>query len=251
MDCEKVKIYLPEFIDGELDLTKSDIIKKHLQECGECKKLYKELDSFMSFSNSLPEIEVPDGMKDEFLELVELDENNRRSKVFIPVWIKIAAVVVFAFSTFASGYFAGTKNDNTQLFQTELNQLRQEVIRAELQDLSGPQKIQAVYNAQAVVNPDDKLIDALVYTMNSDKNINVRLAAINALTERIENQNVKNALINSLAIQGNPLLQISLIQVLAGTGDQQATEKIQSFANDKTIDKNVRSHAESVIQAII
>jgi hypothetical protein len=250
MNCENVKIYIPEYVDGKLEPAKREAIKIHLEKCIGCKKLYNELHSFINFTDALPEIEAPDGMKEEFLELAEIDETHGQQKILLPLWIKVAAIMLVAFSTFSAGYFTGFKKDSEQL-QAELNLLRQEVIRAKLQELSGPQKIQAVYNAQEVVNPGDKLIDALVYTMNSDKNVNVRLAAINALTERINDQTVKDALIKSLTIQDNPLLQISLIQVLAETGDQNATEKIQSIANDKTIDKNVRAHAKDVIQALI
>lgn len=252
MNCENIKIYIPEYIDGKLDSTKSETIKTHLEKCDECKKIYNKLHSFLNFTDSLPEIETPDGMKEEFLELAELDKNNQKQKIFLPFWIKVAAVIVIAFSTFATGYFTGFKGSENKYLQTELVQLKQEVFLANFHDLTGPQKIQTLYNVKTLDLPENNLITALVSTMNNDNNVNVRLAAINALSEMIDkNENVKTELINSLSVQENPLLQISLIQVLTESGITEAKDKIESISNDENTDQNVKIYAKDMIKTII
>lgn len=252
MNCENVKIYLPEYIDGKLDSTKSDTIKIHLEECDECKKIYTEIYSFIHFTNSLPEIEVPEGMKEDFMELAEFENNNQKPKIFLPYWIKVAAIIVFSFGTFAAGYFTGFSGMENNQITAELDNLKQEVLLANLRDLSGPQKIQAVYNTKLLDIPQSNLIDALVFTMNSDNNVNVRLAAINALSGMIDkNENVKTELIKSLSVQENPLLQISLIQVLTESGVKESKEKIESISNDENADKNVKEYAKNMIKTII
>lgn len=252
MNCENIKIYLPEFIDGKLDLTKAEKIKTHLEECESCKKIYTELHSFINLTDSFPVIETPDGMKEEFLALAEIDKNSQKKKIFFPLWIKIAAIVVFAFGTFLSGYFTGSKGNETKLYQAELGKMQQEVLLANLRQLSGPQKIQAVYDTKMLDQPANNLIDALVYTMNSDNNDNVRLAAINALSGMMEkNENIKTELINSLSVQENPLLQISLIQVLTEFGVKESKEVIESISNDENTNQNVKTYAKDMIKTII
>jgi hypothetical protein len=253
MTCEEVKINLPEYIDGNLQKGMAEIIETHLEGCNNCRELYTELNSFLKFTDSFPEIQPPEGMKEEFLKLAESEEFPIIKKVaIIPYWMKIAAMIIVVFGTFISGYFAGFKGNEKKQLQAELNSLKQEVLLAGLRDYSGPQKIAAVYNIKTSGQMDDNLIEALVNTMNSDKNINVRLAAISALSGMVnKNDRVKNELIKSLGLQENPLLQISLIQVLTESGVKEAKEFIESLSDGENTDKNVKEYAKNMIKTII
>ena len=160
--------------------------------------------------------------------------------------------MIIALGTFGAGYFTGSENKEIVQLQSELNTMRKEVLLAGLKDYSGPQKIEAVYNIKILGNADDALVNALVYTMNSDKNVNVRLAAINALSEMMDkNPNIKTELIQSLSLQDNPLLQISLIQILTESGVKEAKEKIESISNDENTNEQVREYAKDMIKTII
>ncbi|NQU86416.1 MAG: zf-HC2 domain-containing protein [Mariniphaga sp.] len=253
MKCEEIKINLPEYIDGKLDDKASGIIASHLEGCEGCRELYTELNSFLKFTDTFSEIEPPKGMKDEFMELADREFFGGQKKVLlIPAWVKVAAMIIMVFGTFAGGFFAGSGNQGNPQLQAELNQLRQDVLLAGLSDYSGPQKIEAVYNIKTSGQADHKLIDALVYTMNSDKNVNVRLAAIGALSEMIDqNESIKSELINSLTVQENPLLQISLIQVLTESGVKEAKEEIELISENENTDQHVRTYAKDMIKTII
>lgn len=251
MKCENVNIYLPEYIDEKLDTIKTEAIKSHLDTCKACQSLHKEMQSFLSFADNMPKVEPPADMKDEFMEMAEINVNPEKRVIYLPGWLKVAAVMVFAMLTYAGGYLTPKGDTNTAFLESELLKLKQDVIRAELQDVSGPQKIQAVYSAQQISNPGNQLLNALVQTMNTDKNVNVRLAAINALSGQLENQQVKDALIQSLTIQDNPLLQISLIQVLTESGIKEAKDKIESISNSDDTDPNVKTFARDMVKTII
>ena len=253
MNCNEVKINLPEFIDGKLEKKLSGQIAKHLDSCEACKSLHTEIRSFLQFTDSIPEAEPPQGMEEEFMQMVETEFAGRNTRVLmIPGWIKVAAMIIVVFGTFAGGYFAGSGNQNNQQLQAELNQLKQEVWMTGLKGYSGPQKIEAVYNIKASGKPEGELIDALVYTMNSDKNVNVRLAAINALSGMVtENEKVKSEMIHSLSIQENPLLQISLIQVLTESGVKEAKDEIESISDNENTDQRVREYAKDMVKTII
>jgi hypothetical protein len=253
MKCEEIKINLPEYIDGKLDKNTSEKIEGHLQNCVSCRELYTELSSFLKFTGSFPEMEPPQGMKKEFLKLAGLETGVGSDKIFrIPEWIKVAAIIIIVFGTFVTGYFAGSQKKEVAQLQSELNAIKKEILLAGLRDYSGPQKIEAVYNIKTSGGADDTFVNALVYTMNSDKNVNVRLAAINALSEMIDkNETIKTELIRSLSLQENPLLQISLIQVLTESGVKEAKEKIESISNNENTDQQVREYAKNMIKTII
>lgn len=252
MTCNEIKINLPEYIDEKLDERTSALVRRHLENCEPCSNLHSELQSFLQFTDSFPEIEPPEGMKEEFLALVEMENKSLGKTIRFPIWTKVAATVLIVLGTFFTGYLTGSKNNKISGLQTEVTSLKQEVLLAGLRDYSGPQKIEAVYSIKTSGHADESLIDALVYTMNSDKNVNVRLAAINALSEMMDkNTSIKTELIKSLSVQKNPLLQISLIQVLTESGVKEAKEEIESISNNENTDQQVKDYAKNMIKTII
>lgn len=255
MKCEEVKINLPEYIDGKLDEQTTKAVQTHLEACVACSDLHQDMKSFLGFTDSLPEIEPPVGMKAEFMQMLEAEMPRKQKQiVMLPAWLKVAAVIVVALVTYSGGYYLGSEKGRQQVVQLEaaLGQTKQQVLLASLQEYTGPQKIEAVYAVSQLGQTGDALIDALVATMNSDKNVNVRLAAINALSGMIsKNDRVKQALIQSLPLQENPLLQISLIQVLTESGVKEAKKEIESVAADEKTDESVKAFAKDMMKAII
>ena len=252
MKCDEIRINLPEYIDGKLDKKTSALIAEHLESCDSCKEFRTELQSFLKFTDSFPEIEPPVGMKEGFMEMAELENKKSRKSVRIPNWAKVAASILIVAGTFATGYLSGSKNKEIDNLQAELTSMKQEVLLAGLRDYSGPQKIKAVYDIESSGQASEALVDALVYTMNSDKNVNVRLAAINALSEMMDkNDNIKTEMIKSLSLQENPLLQISLIQVLTESGVKEAKDEIESISNNENTNKEVREFAKTMVKTII
>ena len=255
MDCEEVKLNLPEYIDRKLDKTTSEAIRKHLESCDSCKALHREMGSFLSYIDSFPTPEVPGGMKEEFEGMMaSLDVQEKKKIRLIPMWTKIAAMVVLFFGTYWLGYLVGSgKSEIVQnQLANELQEKNQQVLLASLRDYTGPQKIEAVYSISTTENVSDELIGALVYTMNSDKNTNVRLAAISALSGMMDKHDqVKTELIKSLTVQENPLLQISLIQVLTEKGVKEAKDQIETITNNEKTDESVKTYAKDMMKTII
>jgi len=255
MKCEEVNINLPEYIDRKLDETTSAAIRSHLESCPSCKALHSELSSFLNYMDSFPAPEVPEGMKEEFEGMVASLGNQEKKKIrLIPIWTKIAAMAVFAFGSYWLGFQIGSRKGEIVQNQltSELSTQKQQVLLASLREYTGPQKIDAVYSISTTGNVSTELIDALVNTMNTDKNANVRLAAISALSEMMgKNDRIKTELIKSLTVQENPLLQISLIQVLTEKGVKEAKHQIESISNNEKTDESVKAYAKDMMKTII
>lgn len=255
MNCEEVKINLPEYIDRKLDETTTGTIRKHLESCESCRALHNEMSSFLSYMDTLPTPEIPEGMKEEFEDMVaSLDFQEKRKIRVMPMWTKIAAMVVFAFGTYWLGYRIGSNKVEIVQNQlsSELSTQKQQVLLASLRDYTGPQKIEAVYSISNTQNVSDELVNALVYTMNSDKNVNVRLAAIGALSGMMDkNSRIKTELIKSLTVQENSLLQISLIQVLTEMGVKEAKDEIENVTKNEKTDESVKVFARDMMKIII
>lgn len=253
MKCEEVKLNLPAYIDRILDEKAASEIRRHLESCAECSGLHADFESFLEFAGTMPAIEPPAGMKSEFLKMLDTEMPARQKRVLMPVWLQVAAVLAIAIITYSGGYYFGAEKNHSQqqLLQAELNQTKQRLLLTSLQEMTGPQKIDAVYSISQLSHTGDELINALVNTMNSDKNDNVRLAAINALSGMAaQNPRVKTELIRSLSLQDNSLLQISLIQVLTEMGAKEARPGIEQILNSDNTDENVKKFAKDMIKVI-
>ena len=74
---------------------------------------------------------------------------------------------------------------------------------AMIENQSPSKRIQAVSFTENFIKPDVKILEALIERMQYDGNINVRLAAAEALSEFPESDIVKEAFIEALKTQKN------------------------------------------------
>jgi hypothetical protein len=87
--------------------------------------------------------------------------------------------------------------------------------------------------------------------MNTDANVNVRMTAMYALTRYSNIENARTALITSLNKQTDPLLQITLINILVEIQDARAKEPLQEILINKDLHEMVKKQAETGLKAFI
>ena len=81
--------------------------------------------------------------------------------------------------------------------------------------------------------------------MNEDPNTNVRLAALDALSKFHQQEYVRTALINSLAKQKDPVVQISLIRLMVEMKEKSVIKELNRITKDKEMIKAVKDEAYS------
>ena len=62
MKCSKAKKWISQFIDGDLDTRRSDVLKKHLERCQGCQELLGEFKGIAARSADLKEPVPPDSV---------------------------------------------------------------------------------------------------------------------------------------------------------------------------------------------
>jgi len=119
-----------------------------------------------------------------------------------------------------------------------------------LKDQSPSERIKAVGYAEDIVNPNEKVINALTNTLNHDKNVNVRLAALYSLAKFTDDRKVMDTLVTSLSNQTEPIIQIVLINILTEKKEVKAIGPIQDLIqNGKTL-KEVKDIAQKGLKSI-
>jgi len=242
MEKEKLESLLIEYIDGTLSSTESDEVEQLLREDEKAKRLHEELIVVMNAMHNAESLDLMPGHEKMFeINLSkEIEAQHTKTIFFRPVIYKAAAAVVLILLGLAGGYWLN-KNGHQA---TELANLRKEMeatkktMMAMLDnDQSASQRMQGVNVALTFSSPDSDVVIALEKIMMSDPNTNVRLAALEALSKFVREASIRKKLIESLALQDDPMVQIALIQLLVNlkeTGVVNDLERI--IENEKSID---------------
>jgi hypothetical protein len=133
--------------------------------------------------------------------------------------------------------------------RTELHGMRQMVAISLLHQESVTERLRGVSWSNQLDAPDAEIVNTLLDTLSHDGNVNVRLAAIDALRQfaqglpDAQNRPLRTALVQSVSTQPSPLVQIALIDTLVQLRERDAVHVLRTLADDATANKDVRQRA--------
>src|ERR1035437_2116202 len=159
------------------------------------------------------------------------------------------------FSFFGGGIFwgrpgaqpRGPSPDVAQL-TGQVEALRQLVTLSLLQEQSPSSRLRGVTYSYQMARPDAQVEQALLYAVNHDSNVNVRLSAVDALEKYTASPRIRRALADAVPVQDSPLVQIALMDLLVQLNDKEAAPALRQLAQDAQADNQVRQYAAWAIQ---
>ena len=163
---------------------------------------------------------------------------------------QFAAALVLVVLGVAAGYFLSNPQSQVAALHQEVDGMRQAVAFSLLQQSSPADRIQGVSFSSQVKAPSQKTLDALLQTLDNDPNVNVRLAAVDALYLFSSYPEVKERTVQSLAKQESPLVQVVLIDLLVGIREKRAVEAFKSLIQNERLNPSVKQKAELGIQQL-
>jgi HEAT repeat protein len=116
---------------------------------------------------------------------------------------------------------------------------------------SASERLRGVSLTSQVSRPDPEFLATLIHTLNYDPNVDVRLAAVDALSRFAEEPAVRDGLVRSLPKQDSPMVQISLIDLLVQLHERQSIEVLKQLTNDANQNQQVRQRAQWGLQKLI
>jgi anti-sigma factor RsiW len=271
MNCEEIGELLPEYLQGGLNVDRAEVVKRHLAECAACAEeaaLWKKL-------ALLPEEQPSPALESRFKAMLESYQEGRweksslaaeKSKAPVPMlwglgnWRRLpAAGIVWACLFLACGYFIGKHADRgpdatTQALVNELRQelgaTRQTVALSMLQQQSASQRLEGVSWTTRLPEPDPKVMGALMHTVRFDNNVDVRLAALDALSRYADRPEVRRDLIDVLQTTKSPMVQVALIDLLVDLHDKSAVPQFRKFQQDPNVNPTVKKRVDWGIQQL-
>jgi hypothetical protein len=160
-------------------------------------------------------------------------------------------IAVFLLGMFV-GHAADASRTAQQLAQlrSELQNMRQTVALSLLDRQSATARLEGVSWGSRVDQPDRQVSTALLAALNHDPNVNVRLSSVDALEKFAADPAIRKALVDSIAMQDSPLVQIALIDSLVQIRDHDAASELKRIAADTQSNANVRQRADWGIQKL-
>ena len=111
-----------------------------------------------------------------------------------PIWKVAAAIVLLVGGAWIGSILQEKKDekpDQLASLQKEVKEMKQVLLFSLIDDESASQRIKAVSYAEEMSNPNQDVIDALMNTLNNDKNANVRLASLYSLARWADKRTVR------------------------------------------------------------
>jgi len=270
MTCQNIKDLFPEFLTGELDKETQERVQNHLASCDSCREELENLSAIWTKLGVIPEEQPSAEVRTRFYTMLEAYKQGmaedrqasglkkKISDVFESLWPKRPAfqfsmALVFLIVGLAGGVFLsprGQNNNRLALLQDEVRDMQQILAISLLEKPSASERLQGVSISARMDNPNSRTLEALLHTLNNDKNVNVRLAAVDALYLFYDNPEVKEGLLRSLQNQPSPLVQVALIDLIVNMRERQAVDALRSLLDDERLNPDVKEYAERGLQQL-
>jgi putative zinc finger protein/HEAT repeat protein len=276
MNCKDIQAKLIDYLDQGLAADAMEAIRDHLDSCAECRREAEELQELLTAMKvNTPEI-PPAELRERFdillqSELNFLVTNNiiqefpsadnpgkpaaKTVRFSSSAW-RVAASVLLLVSGIGIGVVLHSRlqppvaPDQIAALRQEVKEMKEEVLFNLINDESASQRIKAVGYAESMPSPDQPVVDALINTLNHDKSVNVRLAALYSLSRFADHHNVRDSLVASLGMQTEPIIQVVLINLLAEKRETRAIAPIRNILTNKKTIKEVRDAAQRGLRSL-
>ncbi len=254
MKCKEFQLLFVDIIEGSTDIDPKD--KKdffnHLIECKVCAKEFEKLKELNTQLLQVKLIETDTALKNEFSANLERDKAKQKNSVrsLFHLSYKVAAGVSLFILGSLFGYYFTINNKVTKL-EEEVVELKHSYTTTILKEQTISAKIKAIgyFNGENII--DNDFLKILQDLLNNDDNVNVRLAAANALFKYSNQQEVKAILIESLVDQTEPMVQIELINFLVHNNEKQAIELLQTIISNNEANRIVKQYANKGLKVLL
>ncbi|MHA4812227.1 HEAT repeat domain-containing protein [Flavitalea flava] len=270
MTCKEIEPLLPDYLDhfegrsfslddsiNKISPESLDEIRTHLLTCEKCNRELEEMIQLgQLMDKDLPK-EPSQVLRENFRDMLQA-ELKLQAKINIawvsPVW-KVAAVLIILLGGVWIGTLLKSPGGNAAPEQIvelrkEVKEMKEVLLFSLLSDESATQRIRAVSYAEEIANPDQKVIEALLNTLDHDKNVNVRLASLYSLARFSDRQAVRDSLVESLKKQTEPIIQVVLINILAEKKESKAIGPIREILSNKKTLQEVKEVAQKGLRTI-
>lgn len=262
-DCDRYRQQIPECLAGWLDKAARELLVEHLEGCSGCRAELAAMGRVWRGMEALAVEEPSPEMGARFRETLnafaaglaqaQRETPKRSRKSWMPwgwmprpLWQMAGAAGLLAVGLAGGRFLAMPKppDNSVAQLQGQVENLRQLVSLAMLNQSSPGSRLEGVVYAQQLARPDNEVEQALLQAARRDPNVNVRLAAVDGLGRYGSDPSVRRTLADGLLREESPLVQVALIELLVNAHARDCAVEMKQLADSADAEPIVRQRAE-------
>ncbi len=261
MNCSQLHERIPDYLAGSLAPAAHAEMETHLAACANCREEVTSLAGTWAQLGTLPQEQPSPALRARFYAMLEAYEQglqrepSRRERFNAwlarwwpkqPAWQLAFAAAFMLVGIFIGGRITAPSRNAGEIAQmrADLQSMQQTVALSLLQRSSPSDRLAGVSWVNQMQSPDHEVLELLLQTLNRDPNVNVRLAAAEALGAYGNEDLVRQGIVAALPRQTSPLVQIRLIKLLVELREKSADTALQQLMQNEQLNQEVRKQAE-------
>ena len=259
MEKQRIDELIAKYNEGLADPAEVKAIEQ-LIEAGEL--ALTQLKELASLDEQMMKAEAPSPSlraDDQFYAMLA-GERRKASQHFafhLPDWnilfprLALASMLIVA--GFLGGYWLQRPSAQPEVKELtqQVGELKEMIMLSLIEKESASERLKAVSLTSDMVNVSDNVTKALFKTLNQDPNVNVRLAALEALIPFVKQSNVREELVRSISQQDSPLVQLNLAELMAAIQEKKSVGELQKLIESDKTPKEVKNKIRRSIEVLI
>ncbi len=264
MNKETAKILIQKFQEASLTDSENELLETYIEN-GWIE--LKELEDLKAIHENLvlEESEVPSKeMHTVFYQNLEKEKSTPTS-VSTPAtnwWNQLLpqyfakvnwgfGMMALLVGLFLGNFFKSDSSEKVDVLAAQLQETQETMMMALLEKESSRDRLKAVKISNKMTDASGPVVEALLRTLNNDENINVRLAAIEALADFSQNPKVRKGLIDAIQYQDSPMVQLTLAELMVFLQDKRSVDEFKNLMNKKDIPLEIKDQLNEKIKVLL
>lgn len=225
----------------------------------------KELEGIYRRTGAIDIPEPAEDMNERFYQMLDEHKQEQNHGILTSLgegWGRLKEAftlrrVAYACCLFLAGLLLGDiyapiskQDEQVKQLSSQVHQLREMMMISLLDDSSPIERLKAVNIGNEISTADQRVVQALLHTLNNDSNINVRLAAVEALVRHGSNPDVRRGLVDAINRQESPIVQSALADAMLQLQERRSVDELKKLLDRNELDGTVRNKLETTIAAL-
>lgn len=267
MERNEIKALLVKYNAGQASAEEVNILEKYIEagviDLSELQELQVIEEQIMQLEAPAPSLQLDDNFYQMLAQEKKSQLKSFSWKQFF-AWPEMLPRLAFASVTLLAGLAIGywvrpqaasvteaTNNAQISDLSQQVTDLKEMMMLSLLEKESASDRLKAVSLTQEMNQVSTKVTRALFETLNNDSNVNVRLAALDALKPYVKESSVREELIRSIAKQESPLVQVELAEMMAALQEKSSVKELEKLLQQQNTPKEVKQKIRETIQVLI
>ena len=246
MNCLETVERLLDRLHGRLENAADRELTEHLAGCPACRAEAGDVERMWQRLGRLESAEdVPSArMRSRLWGALSLHEERRGLR---PAWQLLATAAALVVGLLAGARLAPSPNREIRSLRDELRSMQQTISVSLLQHQSASERLRGI-DLSTRGGLDDAVIEALLDTVRHDTNVNVRLAAIDALAPVVARPPVSRELLAMLRGHDATLVRAGVAEVLLRGRVEGAEQAVNEFLGEGQTNGPARDYLETLMR---